>query len=83
MRNEKTNHPAPFRPGDSLETKHVDLLVTALSRIRGAPGFDCSGPLCICSGDDDCNDMFTTGLCGDAICFSDSAGNVVCLCIRN
>lgn len=40
--------------------------------------FNCSGLLCACRGDLDCNDMFTTGVCGDAICIDD-----VCICVRN
>ncbi len=40
--------------------------------------FQCDGLLCVCRGDIDCNDMFTTGVCGDAICSED-----ICICIRN
>jgi hypothetical protein len=45
-------------------------------------GFQCGGPFCACSGDADCNDLFTTGLCGASVCFVDNTGGVVCICVR-
>ena len=40
--------------------------------------FQCSQRFCACSGDEDCNDMFTTNVCGPyAICFGD-----LCICYR-
>ena len=43
--------------------------------------FDCGVFVCGCSGDDDCNDMFTRGVCGgDAVCVEDGAGGVWCIC---
>lgn len=42
--------------------------------------FGCDGVACICSGPDDCNDMFGSGSCGDAMCFGDGAGGFVCIC---
>lgn len=83
------NEPArPTRPtrlsaGATLEPQHVEVLAAALETLRPRLGFQCSGPICICSGDADCNDMFTTSLCGDAICFVTDGGGVVCLCLRN
>jgi hypothetical protein len=68
--------------GDALTARQMDVLVKALHRMRPQLGFDCSGPLCICSGDDDCNDLFSSGLCGDGICFEDGQGGVVCVCMR-
>jgi len=64
----------------------VSGLIQAAARIRGsrfvgsrAVGFQCNGFACACRGDADCNDMFTTALCGPtAICIDD-----VCWCIRN
>jgi hypothetical protein len=51
----------------------------ALSRIGGVTlNFNCEGLLCSCSGDDDCNDMFTRGGCGD-IAACDERG---CWCFR-
>lgn len=40
-------------------------------------GFNCNPLFCACRGDADCNDMFTTSLCGRAICIDD-----VCYCLR-
>ena len=46
--------------------------------IRPGLGFNCNPLLCSCTGDDDCNDMFTTDVCGPiAICIDD-----VCFCGR-
>ncbi|MEM9680852.1 MAG: hypothetical protein AAF901_11060 [Bacteroidota bacterium] len=45
-------------------------------------GFTCIGHLCICFGDDDCNDMFVSNACSsdidDAACVDD-----VCVCNTN
>jgi hypothetical protein len=40
--------------------------------------FSCNAVVCACRGDADCNDLFTTNLCGRAICYDD-----VCWCVRN
>jgi hypothetical protein len=45
---------------------------------RAALGFQCSGLACTCGGDADCNDMFSTGVCGD-IASCDERG---CWCLR-
>ena len=43
-----------------------------------ALGFTCDGARCDCKGDDDCNDMFSSGVCGDiAACTPDG-----CSCLR-
>lgn len=40
--------------------------------------FACSSEFCMCKGDSDCNDMFTTNVCGpNAVCFGD-----LCVCAR-
>ena len=40
--------------------------------------FSCNPVFCACQGDADCNDMFTSGVCGGrAICIND-----VCFCDR-
>lgn len=49
------------------------------------PEFECTGDLCFCEGDDDCNDMFGSGVCGDspfpdAVC--DTGPPVTCVCSR-
>jgi hypothetical protein len=44
----------------------------------GGLNYDCSALACACTGDDDCNDLFTTSKCGPiAICYPDG-----CICIR-
>jgi len=44
----------------------------------GRLGFECGGLACTCSGDADCNDMFSTGVCGQiAGCVDDG-----CWCLR-
>jgi hypothetical protein len=41
-------------------------------------GYSCGGPVCVCRGDADCNDMFTWENCGSgSICIDDA-----CLCVR-
>lgn len=51
--------------------------------VGGRLGFTCMGPLCACSGDPDCNDLFSTGLCGsNAVCFLQPGGGVICICSR-
>jgi len=46
------------------------------------PAYDCNSLACVCDGDDDCNDLFGSGLCGDGICWEDESGGVVCMCVR-
>jgi hypothetical protein len=44
----------------------------------GTTAFQCSQNFCICYGDGDCNDMFTTNVCGpNAVCFGNN-----CVCYR-
>ena len=46
--------------------------------VAGRTGFACGGFACTCSGDADCNDMFSTAVCGDiAQCVDD-----MCWCLR-
>jgi hypothetical protein len=60
-------------------TSDIRTLKLGLARIGGGTlNYSCEGILCSCSGDDDCNDMFTNGGCGDiAVC--DERG---CWCFR-
>lgn len=71
-----------MREGMQLTARQINGIAGALIAGRPQLGFECSGPLCICSGDPDCNDMFGSGICGDGICFENDAGQVVCLCWR-
>jgi hypothetical protein len=44
----------------------------------GRMDFACSGRYCVCDGDTDCNDMFTTNVCGvNAVCIG-----TLCFCDR-
>lgn len=45
----------------------------------GGLEFTCVGGICVCSGDYDCNNMFTSTVCGDAaVCIDDK-----CYCAQN
>ena len=49
-----------------------------LKRARGGLNYSCSDVVCLCTDDEDCNNMFTFGPCGPiAICYPDG-----CICIR-
>ena len=47
------------------EAERIGTLEAALDQPSKAPRSHCSGLLCTCSGDEDCNDMFSSGECGD------------------
>jgi hypothetical protein len=80
-----------LQEGDTLTAAQVRLIASAISqassqrtlaRTSDAPAFACDESSCVCVGDDDCNDMFTGQSCGpEAVCLSDGAGSVVCICI--
>jgi hypothetical protein len=71
-----------LKDGASLNQRQITALAQILQASRPRLGFECSGLACICSGDADCNDMFGSGVCGDAICLEDDSGGVVCICVR-
>ena len=49
------------------------------ARHFGGQNFSCNGSYCACTGDADCNDMFTTNVCGPtAVCIGTS-----CFCGRH
>jgi hypothetical protein len=50
----------------------------------GRAGFHCDGGSCRCDGDADCNDMFSTNVCGpNAYCYLGwLTGEWVCICQR-
>jgi|SRR6187431_65707 len=51
---------------------------SVLAAPKGGLSFGCNGVFCACTGDVDCNDMFTTNVCGPrAICYGS-----VCYCER-
>jgi hypothetical protein len=47
----------------------------------GGLGYSCSGLVCTCTGDEDCNDMFGDGVCGDvASCDTTNPQQPICRC---
>lgn len=50
------------------------------TKVSGTSNFSCNGFQCQCRGDADCNDLFSTGLCGDIA--SCDTGTGVCRCYR-
>jgi hypothetical protein len=50
-----------------------------LARSGGTVQFNCDDPLvCTCTGDADCNDLFTSGKCGDITSCDTGAGTCSC-----
>ena len=80
-----SQRPETLKAGSTLDERHIERIHKAMrNRLSGASrgaGFVCDGNLCLCTGDDDCNDMFGSGFCGDGICFETGDGSVVCLCL--
>lgn len=64
-------------------TSDIRAMRIALTRVGGGGrglGYDCGDLACICSGEDDCIDLFDTTKCGPiAVCYPDSG---ICICIR-
>ena len=55
----------------STEEQDAETSTAALSNTGGSGvrPYDCAGGFCTCTGDADCNDMFSDGVCGErAIC---------------
>ena len=72
-----------MKAGDVLDRPQIQAIASALRAAGLRAGFACAPWGCICTGDADCNDMFSTNSCGSrAVCFTDAANNVVCVCIR-
>ena len=62
----------------------ADAKVRLLNQLKGATlGYMCTETACTCSGDADCNDMFST-VCNnprtDGVCVETGAGGVTCSC---
>lgn len=47
-------------------------------------GFTCNGLFCRCEGDSDCNDMFSSDVCGCCfgVCIDKPDGTSICICGR-
>ena len=52
---------------------------TAVARMP-ALGFDCGPSVCTCSGDEDCNRLFSTDSCTGGFCVIGPSGQVWCIC---
>jgi len=62
----------------------IGVLQSALQRGAGGTqlGYTCDGLMCTCTGDVDCNDMFSSGKCGDvSSCDETDPLNPVCRCL--
>lgn len=49
---------------------------------RGLGFKDCGFFECVCSGDRDCNDLFSSSACSDIAYCDETGGQVICWCIR-
>lgn len=71
--------------GHNLHTRITPQLKLAspikslLSTISRSSNFSCNGLECSCRGDNDCNDLFSTGLCGDVASCDNGTGRCSCL----
>lgn len=53
-----------------------------LGRPAGTLAYDCGDPLtCTCNGDTDCNDLFSSGKCGDLS--GCDTGTGICWCVKS
>jgi hypothetical protein len=48
----------------------------------GGLGYSCDGALCTCTGDVDCNDMFSDGICGPIASCDDTNYPPTCQCLK-
>jgi hypothetical protein len=70
------NISGPLRVGMTSDIRTMRLGLKR--RVGGGLSFECGGLACVCTGDEDCNDLFTSDNCGPiAICYPDG-----CVCIR-
>jgi hypothetical protein len=62
----------------------VVFLASAPAVFASNSKFHCEGDTCDCSGDKDCNAMFSSGVCGDLLqyCTKDTEGRVFCECLK-
>lgn len=59
---------------------YVSSYLKVRSRNLAPAGFQCQGLRCSCQGDLDCNDLFSTDLCGPIASCDNNTG--VCECLR-
>ena len=72
------------RVGDVGEQRVISQIRVGGSVGRVGLGFSCDRTSCRCDGDSDCNDMFSTDVCGaNAFCYLGwLTGEWVCICQR-
>jgi len=60
-------------------TSDIRAMKVAIHRGGGGLNYDCNALACVCKGDDDCNNLFSSGKCGPlAVCNADT-GECFCL----
>jgi hypothetical protein len=65
----------------ATEEQEVETTEAALSNTGSDKPYDCAGGFCTCTGDEDCNIMFSSGVCGEsAICQISPTGVPKCRC---
>lgn len=66
------------------EITHSAVILAANNSPTNAPkaNYTCSGLECTCTGDADCNDMFSSGKCGDISSCETTTGVCKCLIVK-
>lgn len=81
-----TSGDEPRADGDEAETAETTATTSSALNNSGHGGglglYSCSGLMCTCTGDVDCNDMFTNAGCGDVSKCDDSGPEPVCWCLK-
>jgi hypothetical protein len=73
---------APDQESDPAEkTGGAESALAVGSGGSGSHGYTCSGLHCSCTGDVDCNDMFSDGVCGDIAVCDDTNPTPTCECL--
>jgi len=66
-----------------LSVMVVWLFVTSTPAVSAVNSYHCPDGICSCTGDSDCNDMFTNAGCGDlSYCTTTPDGKVFCQCLQ-
>lgn len=68
---------------DAQQTR-TNLTFAAMKGSSGgtSAGYTCDGLQCTCQGDDDCNDLFGSGKCGDVASCDNNTGICKCLILK-
>src|ERR1051326_3153692 len=64
-------------------TGDIHNLIVGQHRLsRGGLNYHCEGLVCVCNSDDDCNDLFTSGVCGPiGMCVERQGKLISCSCL--